>query len=96
MAGGVSDAEKHRFVFARRSGESLLAPWQPIDGIVRVLEKVRGALVDQGVRHHSHMLGEFTQIGKRIDSRPVSVLPEKLQSIGTDWRDLPELERVFR
>jgi len=41
VAGGITNREEDRFVFAMRFGESFFAPRIPVDRIVRVLKKVR-------------------------------------------------------
>jgi hypothetical protein len=40
MAGGVTDAEKDRFIFVVRFVERLSAPGEPVHWILRVLEQV--------------------------------------------------------
>ena len=51
MAGGVADGEEDEFVFLFREGECLIAPWQPVYGVVGVLEEVGGGFLGEGVRH---------------------------------------------
>ena len=50
MAGGIADREKDRLVLLARFRERFLAPRIPVDGVVRVLEKVGRFLVDQAIR----------------------------------------------
>ena len=45
MAGSVANAEEDGLVLLASLGEGLLAPWVPIDGVVSVLEQVRGGFV---------------------------------------------------
>jgi hypothetical protein len=42
VTGGVANAEKDGFVFGAGAGERFLAPGIPIDGVLGVLEQVRG------------------------------------------------------
>ena len=49
VAGGVADAEKNRPVFDPRLFKRLIAPGEPIHGIVRVLEQVRRLFPRQAV-----------------------------------------------
>jgi len=49
VTGGVADAEEDGFVLGARLGEGLLAPGVPVDGIVLVLEEVRGFFAGQAI-----------------------------------------------
>jgi len=49
MAGGITNREKDRLVFAARLGKRFFAPGIPIDRIMRVLKQVRGLLMRQPV-----------------------------------------------
>jgi hypothetical protein len=50
VAGGITDREKYRFIFATRFCESFFAPRIPIDRIIRVLEQVGRLFVREPVR----------------------------------------------
>ena len=41
MAGGIADAQENRLVFRARLFKRLVAPREPVHGIVRVLEQIR-------------------------------------------------------
>jgi hypothetical protein len=49
MAGRVADAQKDRLVLRARPGKGLVAPGEPVHGIVRVLEQVGRFLARQAV-----------------------------------------------
>ena len=50
VTGGVTDAEEHWPIEAARFGERLVAPWAPVDGIVRVLQEVGRGFQREAVR----------------------------------------------
>jgi hypothetical protein len=72
VAGGVSDGEKDRLVFGARSGERLIVPGKPVDGILRVLEKVRTALlreaIHQGIMTLRRLAAERAEIAENTQS----------------------------
>jgi hypothetical protein len=49
VTGGIPDAQEDGLVFLDRTGEGLLAPFVPVDGVVRVLEQVGAGRVDQAI-----------------------------------------------
>jgi hypothetical protein len=49
VAGRIADAEKNRPVFNPRFFKRLIAPGEPIHGIVRVLEQVRRFFASKAV-----------------------------------------------
>src|SRR4026207_1010813 len=50
VAGGITHGKENWFVFPARLGKCLLAPGIPVDGIVRVLEKIRRLLMNEAIR----------------------------------------------
>jgi hypothetical protein len=50
VAGGITNRKEERFVFAPRLRERFLTPRIPIDGVMRVLKKIRRLLLRQTVR----------------------------------------------
>jgi hypothetical protein len=54
VTGGVTDREKDRAVFAAGAGESLFAPWVPVNRIAGVLEKVGALLPCESVSGRIH------------------------------------------
>jgi len=50
MAGRVTDGEENRLVLGLRLGERLLAPREPINGIVRVLKEIRRFFLTKTIR----------------------------------------------
>jgi hypothetical protein len=51
MARGVTDGQKHRFVFGARLFEGAVAPREPVYGIVGVLLQVGAFLMNERIRH---------------------------------------------
>ena len=51
MAGGVTDAEKDRFVLVARFLQRLFAPRIPFHGVAGVLEQIGAGFIDQAVGH---------------------------------------------
>jgi hypothetical protein len=49
MAGGVTDGEEDRLVFLFRFFKGLIAPREPIDRIIGMLEQIGALFVDQSV-----------------------------------------------
>ena len=49
MTGGVSNREKHRFVFFPGFVKGFVTPWVPVYGIIGVLEEIRTFLIKQTV-----------------------------------------------
>ena len=49
VAGGITDAQENRFVLRARLRKRLIAPREPVHGIVRVLEQIRRFLARQAV-----------------------------------------------
>src|SRR5262245_40444502 len=46
MAGGIADTEMDRKIFCARARKSFIAPWIPVDRIMRMLQEVRAGFVD--------------------------------------------------
>ena len=49
VAGGVADGDEHRFVFSAGLGPGVVAPGEPVDGVVRVLQQVGRCLLGEAV-----------------------------------------------
>ena len=81
MAGRIADAEKNRPVFHPRLFKRLIAPGEPIHGIVRVLEQVRrfftrqavGVLVNGGL-HATHQ--DNKRVADQLESELAAMLDE--------------------
>jgi hypothetical protein len=50
MAGGIADGKEDGLVLRARFGEGLVAPREPVDGVVGVLKKVGGFFAGEAVR----------------------------------------------
>jgi hypothetical protein len=57
VAGRIADAQKNRFVFRARFGESFIAPREPIHGIVRMLQQVRRFFAGETIHFSKHKRG---------------------------------------
>jgi len=51
VTGGVADRHQQRLVLVTGARQRIRSPWQPVDGIVRVLAQVRGGLGGERVGH---------------------------------------------
>ncbi len=47
VAGGIADGEQNRLVFLPRLGKRFLAPWIPVNRVMRVLEQIRTARINK-------------------------------------------------
>src|SRR5258706_169460 len=73
----VADRDQHRLVLAARALPRLVAPREPVDGVVRVLPQVRARLVREPVTHTDGRMGTLpmlrrTPAGGRTWSNPRS------------------------
>jgi hypothetical protein len=46
VAGCISDAKKDGLIFCPGFGQSFFAPGIPVNGIIRMLEQIRGILIN--------------------------------------------------
>ncbi len=75
VAGGVADAEQDRPVEGAGARERLRPPREPVDGVPRVLEQVRGGLRGEAVRRRPQVAHGARSVRRPARVRAARVVP---------------------